>query len=288
MLGTGSGETALTWYGMRITAMSSPPTAAPASTRQTGPPVPARRSGARQATASSHADSTCPTITMGTTSMPETAYVPATAPAPTPRTVPPSTHTPPGTARTASPEARNASARPCPITIATCAPVSDCHPDDATKAGLARTRICSARNGPNAAAPSASRQDTPGAVTGPDASSRYSAAAPTPTNARHASQGPRPSRHTGSQVAKHIRTAPSMDRPATVAVAKPTPDRPRAPSYSAATAIMPMAVPANASPVRGSSACARSRTANSPPTPASSSPRGPAKRRISGAVNPAR
>ncbi|MCP9971773.1 hypothetical protein LUX57_47365 [Actinomadura madurae] len=51
-----------------------------------------------------------------------------------------------------------------------------------------------------------------------------------PTKARHASQGPTPSRHTGSHVAKHIRTAASMDRPATVAVAKPTPDRPRAPS----------------------------------------------------------
>ncbi|MCP9955041.1 hypothetical protein [Actinomadura madurae] len=109
---------------------------------------------------------------MGTTSTPESAYVPATAPAPTPSSVPPNTQTPPGTARTASPDARNARARPCPATIAMCAPVSDCQPDEAMNAGLDRTRTCSARNGPNAAAPSASRHETPGAETGPDASSR--------------------------------------------------------------------------------------------------------------------
>src|SRR5690606_22332366 len=168
LFGNGSGDTALTWYGTRITKISRPPSAAPTSTRQTGPPAPARRSGARTATASSHADSTCPTTTMGTTSMPEIAYVPATAPAPIPRTVPPRTHTPPGTARTARPDARNASARPYPMTIVTCAAVSDSHPDDATNAGLDRTRTCSARNGPNAAPPSASRQEMPGAVIGED------------------------------------------------------------------------------------------------------------------------
>src|SRR4051812_3561960 len=205
-----------------------------------------------------------------------------------PRRVPPNTQTPPGTAATARPEDRKARVRACAPRTTAPAAGRESQPPEAANAGLASTRICSARNGPSAAAPRASRQPIAGASTAGVRSCRTRAVAPAPTRSRHASQARTPPRTAGSQVPKASRSAVSAVSPPTTATAKPVPDSPRAVSYSAVRASMANAAPAKASQSVGDRACMPRRTASRPPTPATSSPRGPATARATGARKPAR
>src|SRR5918992_1234474 len=163
----------------------------------------------------------------------------------------------------------------------------DSQPAEAANAGLDSTSTCAARNGPNAAAPRASGHLMPGAGTVPECNSTASMAAPAPTSARHAAHAPIPDCHTGSHVPNPSRSAVSTASPATPAVANPTPDSPRAASYSATMAITATATLVQASHRCGGDACATSRTASRPPTPRPTSAPGPASVRTSGATSPA-